>query len=96
MTGEQARWGYENLNLTQAKLDALGFKGVMRPVSTSCADHMGSAYARVHTWNGKGFEWSSDWLQADEQIIKPMVKASAERFAAEKKIQRRSPADCQS
>jgi branched-chain amino acid transport system substrate-binding protein len=96
VTGEQARWGYENLNLTQAKLDALGFKGVMRPVSTSCADHMGSAYARVHTWNGKGFEWSSDWLQADEQIIKPMVKASAERFAAEKKIQRRSPADCQS
>jgi hypothetical protein len=35
MTGEQARWGYENLNLTQAKLDALGFKGVMRPISTS-------------------------------------------------------------
>ena len=96
VTGEQARWGYENLNLTQARLDALGFKGVMRPVSTSCADHMGSAYARVHTWDGKQFQWSSDWLQADEQIIKPMVKASAERFAAEKKIQRRSPADCQS
>ena len=38
VTGEQARWGYENLNLTQAKLDALGFKGVMRPVSTSCVD----------------------------------------------------------
>jgi branched-chain amino acid transport system substrate-binding protein len=37
MTGEQARWGYENLNLTQAKLDALGFKGVMRPVSTSAS-----------------------------------------------------------
>ena len=33
VTAEQARWGYENLNLTQAKLDALGFKGVMRPVS---------------------------------------------------------------
>ena len=40
MTSEQARWGYENLNLTQAKLDALGFKGVMRPISTSCQDHM--------------------------------------------------------
>ena len=35
MTGEQVRWGLENLNLTQAKLDALGFKGVMRPISTS-------------------------------------------------------------
>jgi branched-chain amino acid transport system substrate-binding protein len=96
MTGEQARWGYENLNLTQAKLDALGFKGVMRPVSTSCADHMGSAWARVHTWDGSKFVWASDWMQADEQIIKPLVKASADKYAAEKKITRRAPADCQS
>jgi branched-chain amino acid transport system substrate-binding protein len=93
---EQARWGYENLNLTQAKLDALGFKGVMRPVSTSCADHMGSAWARVHTWDGSKFVWASDWLQADEQIIKPLVKASAEKYAAEKKLTRRAPSDCQS
>ena len=93
---EQARWGYENLTLTQAKLDALGFKGVMRPVSTSCADHMGSAWARVHTWDGSKFVWASDWLQADEQIIKPMVKASADKYASEKKLTRRTPADCQS
>lgn len=96
MTGDQARWGYENLNLTQAKLDAQGFKGVMRPVSTSCGDHMGSAWARVHTWDGAKFTWASDWLQADDQIIKPMVKASAEKFAAEKKLTRRTPEDCQS
>jgi branched-chain amino acid transport system substrate-binding protein len=96
MSGEQARWGYENLDLTQAKLDALGFKGVMRPVSTSCNDHMGSAWARVHTWNGSKFTWSSGWLQADEQIIKPLVKASAEKYAADKKLTRRAPADCQS
>ena len=96
MLGEQARWGYENLNLTQAKLDALGFKNVMRPVSTSCFDHMGSAWARVHTWDGVKFVWSSDWLQADDQIIKPMVRASAEKYAGEKKLTRRAPADCQS
>ena len=96
MLGEQARWGYENLNLTQAKLDALGFKNVMRPVSTSCFDHMGSAWARVHTWDGAKFIWASDWLQADDQIIKPMVKASAEKYAGEKKLTRRDPADCQS
>jgi len=96
MTGEQARWGYENLNLTQAKLDTLGFKGVMRPVSTSCQDHMGSAWARVHTWDGKKFVWASDWLQADEQIIKPLVKASADKYATEKKLTRRAAADCQS
>jgi branched-chain amino acid transport system substrate-binding protein len=96
VTPEQARWGYENLNLTQAKLDALGFKGVMRPVATNCQDHMGSAWARVHTWDGSKFTWSSDWLQADQSIINPLVKASADQYAAEKKLNRRAPADCNS
>ncbi len=96
MSGEQARWGYENLHLTQAKLDALGFKGVLRPISTSCLDHMGASWARVHTWDGAKFVWSSDWLQADEQIIKPMVKVAADKYAAEKKLTRRSGQDCQS
>jgi len=95
MTGEQARWGYENLNLTQAKLDALGFKGVMRPISTSCADHLGASYARVHTWDGSKFVWASDWLEADQQIIKPLVRNSADKYLAEKKLSRRAPADCQ-
>jgi len=96
MTGEQARWGYENLNLTQAKLDALGFKDVMRPVSTSCVDHMGASAARVHTWDGSKFVWSSGWLEADEQVIRPLVKSSAEKYAAEKKLTRRTGQDCQS
>jgi len=27
-----------------------------------------------------------DWLQADEQIIKPLVKTTAAKYAAEKKL----------
>jgi branched-chain amino acid transport system substrate-binding protein len=96
MTGEQTRWGLENLALDQKKLDALGFAGVMRPVSTSCADHMGSSWARIHTWDGTKWVFTSDWYQADDSIIKPMVKASADKYEAEKKLQRRTPADCES
>jgi branched-chain amino acid transport system substrate-binding protein len=96
MTGEQARWGYENLTLDQNKLDALGFAGVMRPVSTSCVDHMGSAWARIHTWDGTKWNFTSDWLQADTQIINPMVKQAANKYASEKKLERRTPEDCQS
>ena len=96
MTGEQVRWGLENLALDQKKLDALGFAGVMRPISTSCADHMGSTAVRVETWDGKKWNISSDYIEADEQIIKPMVKAAADKYLAEKKLTRRSPADCQS
>ena len=96
MTGEQVRWGMENLALDQKKLDALGFGGVMRPLSTSCADHMGSTWARVHTWDGSKWNFSSDWYQADEQILKPMVKAGADKYLADKKMTRRDAADCQS
>jgi branched-chain amino acid transport system substrate-binding protein len=96
MTGEQVRWGLENLALDQKRLDALGLTGVIRPLSTSCQDHMGSTFARVHTWDGSKWNFSSDWLQADEQIIKPMVKAAADKYASDKKLTRRTPEDCQS
>ena len=96
MTGEQVRWGLENLNLTQAKLDALGFKGVMRPISTSCMDHMGAAWTRIHTWDGQKWVFTSDWMQADEQILKPLVKTTADKYATEKKLVRRTGQDCQS
>ena len=96
MTGEQVRWGLENLSLDQKRLDALGFSGMMRPLSTSCADHMGSTWARVQTWDGSKWSFSSDFMQADEQIIKPMVKAGAEKYLADKKLARRDAADCQS
>jgi len=96
MTGEQVRWGLENLALDQKRLDALGFSGVLRPISTSCSDHMGSTWARVQTWDGSKWNFVSDFMQADEQIIKPMVKAGAEKYMADKKMTRRDPADCQS
>ncbi|MES2226959.1 MAG: ABC transporter substrate-binding protein [Pseudomonadota bacterium] len=96
MTPEQVRWGLENMSLDQKKLDALGFTDVMRPLSTSCKDHMGSTWARIQTWDGSKWSITSDWLQADEQIIAPMVKAAADKYAVEKKLTRRPPADCQS
>ena len=94
MTGEQVRWGLENLALDQKKLDALGFAGVLRPIGTSCQDHMGSSWARIETWDGSKWNVSPDWYEADEQIIRPMVKAAGEKYASEKKLNRREANDC--
>ena len=96
MTSQQVRWGFENLNLDQKKLDAMGFGGMIRPVSTSCADHQGSTWARMQTWDGAKWNIAPDWFQADEQILKPMVKAAADKYLADKKLKRRDPADCNS
>jgi branched-chain amino acid transport system substrate-binding protein len=91
LTGEQVRWGLENLALDQKRLDAMGFAGVMRPISTSCKEHGGAHYARLHTWDGKQWNFSSDWYEADQQIIRPMITKSANAYLAEKKLPRR---DC--
>ena len=95
MNGEQIRWGLENLTLDTKALDKLGLGTVMKPLSTSCLDHEGSRSARVHTWDGKKWDYSSDWIEADDTIIKPLVKQYADKYAAEKKLTRRSVADCQ-
>ncbi len=94
MTSEQVRWGMENLDLDQGKLDKLGFANVMRPIKTTCEDHMGSTWARLETWDGKNWTLGSDWYQADETVIKPMVKAGADKYLADKGLSRRSADDC--
>ncbi len=94
MTSTQVRWGMENLDLDQGKLDQLGFADVMRPIKTTCADHMGSTWARIETWDGKKWTLGSDWYQADETLIKPMVKAGADKYLADKGLTRRAESDC--
>ena len=96
MNGDQIRWGLENLALDQKALNKLGLGTIMKPLSTSCVDHEGSRQARLHTWDGKAWNYSSDWMEADDTIIKPLVKQFADKYAAEKKLTRRSAADCQS
>src|SRR3546814_20818607 len=70
MTPEQVQWGLEHLDLTQEKLDKLGFGGIMRPVKTSCADHMGTDWARIIQWDGGKFKVVSDWYQSDKKFVR--------------------------
>ncbi|MBO9515593.1 MAG: hypothetical protein J7549_15870, partial [Variovorax sp.] len=53
-----------------------------------------SAWARIETWDGSKWNVGADWYQADEQILKPMVKAAGEKYAGEKKLSRRDASDC--
>jgi len=91
MTGEQVRWGAEHLNLDAAKIKALGFGEIVQPLKTSCADHEGVRRGRIHTWDGKEWSYTSDWLEADNKFVRPLVEKSAREYAAEKKI---TPRDC--
>ena len=91
MTGEQIRWGFENLDLTADKLKKLGFEGMLKPLKFSCQDHQGADQARLHQWDCKEWKIISDFYTADESVLAPMVKETAAKYAKEKNI---TPRDC--
>ncbi len=86
LTGEQVRWGLENLNLTAERLKQLGFENELKPIKVSCEDHEGARTGRIQTWDGKDWKITSDWYTSDDNVIAPMVKEAAAKYAAEKKI----------
>jgi branched-chain amino acid transport system substrate-binding protein len=91
LTGEQVRWGLENLSLPDARLKELGFEGVLKPIKISCSDHEGAREGRVQQWDGKEWKIISDWYSANQDVIEPLVKDISAKYAAEKKIEAR---DC--
>jgi branched-chain amino acid transport system substrate-binding protein len=91
LTGEQVRWGLENLNVSDARLKELGFEGMLKPIKITCADHEGAREGRVQQWDGKEWKVISDWYTANQEITEPLVKDVSAKYAAEKKIEAR---DC--
>jgi len=86
VTGEEVRWGAENVNLDAARIKAIGVEGLIQPLKTSCQDHGGAHRARIHTWDGEKWSYTSDVYQADMGLLRPMIEASAKKYAEEKKI----------
>ena len=91
LTGEEVRWGIENLNLDAARLKSMGFTGMMQPLKLSCQDHEGVRMSRIHQWDGTKWVFVSDWIEGDQKLLRPMVESAAKAYAKEKNI---TPRDC--
>jgi len=77
LTGEQVRWGFENLNLTEKRLDDLGMKGFTHPVKVSCEDHEGAGPVMFEQWDGKKWTLVSDWIPVMRDVVRPRIEAAA-------------------
>jgi len=86
MTGEQVRWGLENLTIDDAYLKKLGAAGFMQPLKMSCADHEGGGQVKFQQWDGKQWKVITDWISSDQKLVRPMIEASAAKYAKEKGI----------
>ncbi|MFJ5445159.1 ABC transporter substrate-binding protein [Methylobacillus methanolivorans] len=91
LTGEEVRWGFENIRLDDARLKQLGAYGLVQPLKLSCSDHEGGGAVRFQQWNGKQWKVISDWVQADRKLLRPIIEESSHKYAKEKGI---TPRDC--
>ena len=91
LTGEQIRWGLENLTLSEARLKELGAAGFMQPLKVTCLDHEGGGAVKFQQWDGAKWNVITDWITPDKELVRPMIEQSAAAYAKEKNI---TPRDC--
>jgi len=77
LTGEQVRWGFENLNLTEQRLEQIGMKGMMQPLRVTCENHESNGKAAVQQWDGKKWTLVSDWIEPMREVVRPNLEVAA-------------------
>jgi len=75
------RWGLENLNFTEERLEELGMTGMVPPFSTSCANHTGHSGGWILEWDGSKFVKASDLIMPDSEVISELEMAKAQEYA---------------
>jgi branched-chain amino acid transport system substrate-binding protein len=78
LTGEQVRWGFERLNLTEKRLEDLGMKGFTRPITVTCENHEGTnGQLKIEQWDGKAWKVVSDWIDPMRDVVRPKLEEAA-------------------
>jgi branched-chain amino acid transport system substrate-binding protein len=91
LTGAQVQWGLDHLTLTGASLKELGAEGLISPITLSCRDHEGGGGVKFQQWDGTQWTVLTDWIATDQALVRPLVEASAAKYAQDKGI---TPRDC--
>jgi branched-chain amino acid transport system substrate-binding protein len=91
LTGEQIRWGIENLAFNVDSITKLGARGLLPAFKISCQDHEGGGAVRFLQWDGKDWKNASGWIGTDQKLVRPLIEEDAAKYAKEKNI---PPRDC--
>jgi branched-chain amino acid transport system substrate-binding protein len=86
LTGDEVRWGFENLRLDEARVAALGAKNLFHSINVTCENHEGEGRVTFQQWDGAKWNVVSDWISPDWKLLRPIIEKSAANYAAEKGI----------
>ncbi|MEQ9258447.1 MAG: ABC transporter substrate-binding protein [Roseovarius sp.] len=85
----QMRDGMENLEMTEAKMAALGLPNFGPEFTVSCGNHGGNGFGAVSQWDAAAGEFKliTEYYQSDQDVIQPLVAEDSAAFAAENGIE---------
>jgi branched-chain amino acid transport system substrate-binding protein len=88
ITPQMMRDGMENLEMTEAKMAALGLPGFGPEFKVTCENHGGNGYGAVAQWDAGSKTWSliTDYVQSDQDVIGPLIAEDSAAYAAENNI----------
>jgi len=89
ITSEQMRDGMENLEMTEAKMAALGLPNFGPEFKVSCENHGGNGFGAVSQWDAAAGEFTliTDYYQSDQEIISKLVAEDSAAYAEENGIE---------
>jgi branched-chain amino acid transport system substrate-binding protein len=91
LTGEEMRWGLENLDITKERIKEIGAEGFMSPLKITCEDHEGGGNVLFQQWDGEKWVLTGDSIAPMKDFVRGMIEESAAKYAKEKGI---TPRDC--
>ncbi|MFV0302556.1 MAG: ABC transporter substrate-binding protein, partial [Paracoccus sp. (in: a-proteobacteria)] len=93
INAEQLRDGFEQLDITPARLEELGLPDFGPEIKMSCDNHGGSGMARMQQWDAEAKKWNliTEFTEPDQEVLAPLILEDSEAFAKEAGI---TPRDC--
>jgi len=91
ITPAMMRDGMEALEITEAKMTALGLPNFGPSFKVTCENHGGPGLGAVQQWDAKAKKWTliTGFEPSDMDVIQPLIDADSAAFAAENNIAER-------
>ncbi|MDF1668552.1 MAG: ABC transporter substrate-binding protein [Roseovarius sp.] len=89
ITAAQMRDGMENLEITEAKMAAIGLPNFGPEFKVSCENHGGNGFGAVSQWDAAAGEFKliTEYYQSDQDVIQQLIEEDSASYAAENGIE---------
>ncbi|MGE6740438.1 ABC transporter substrate-binding protein [Allorhizobium pseudoryzae] len=91
ITAADLRNGFEQLEITEARMAELGLPKFGQPFKATCADHGGPGAALIQQWDAKAKKWNlvTDFIAPDDDVLTPLIMEDSAAYAKENNIAER-------